>query len=262
MVTYHDLSEGVLGCQHYVLPLQLSAPCCDVFYACRFCHDAEQAHVLDRKTVNRVWCARCKRIQSLVGDAATDSACTGCGSRFARYHCPECRFYDDAPDKSIFHCAECGVCRVGRREDFFHCAVCGVCMSLELRGNHRCVERCLESTCPICAEELRESIQPTTLLGCGHALHASCLGKYAERGKYGCPMCGKSMGDTSEIVRRLDEVVARCEREGLMPREFRNVKALVYCVDCERETTTRYHFLSHKCAACGSHNTKLVKKFV
>ena len=49
---------------------------------------------------------------------------------------------------------DCGICRIGKGLgiDYFHCKKCNVCMAISLKGRHKCIERNLESDCPICGE--------------------------------------------------------------------------------------------------------------
>ena len=67
------------------------------------------------------------------------------------------------------------VCRIGGRDNYFHCDTCGSCYSLALKGNHQCVERAMHQNCPICFEFLFESVDPTTVLRCGHTIHTQCV---------------------------------------------------------------------------------------
>merc|ERR1712216_481745 len=47
-VTYHNVDEGIMGCEHYQRQAKSRAPCCGKFYTCRLCHDAEESHKIDR----------------------------------------------------------------------------------------------------------------------------------------------------------------------------------------------------------------------
>ena len=80
--------------------------------------------------------------------------CIDCHAIMARYYCPDCKLWDNDPNKSIFHCHDCGICRVGKGlgKDFFHCKKCNICLAMSMKGNHKCIERNLESDCPICGE--------------------------------------------------------------------------------------------------------------
>lgn len=101
------------------------------------------------KTVSMM-CLRCKFIQP------ASSACvnTACLKPISAYYCSDCKLWDNDGRKSIYHCKECGICRVGKGLgiDYFHCKTCNVCMAITLEGNHKCIERNLESDCPICGE--------------------------------------------------------------------------------------------------------------
>ncbi|POM58473.1 Hypothetical protein PHPALM_36868 [Phytophthora palmivora] len=48
-----------------------------------------------------------------------------------------------------------------------------------------------------------------------------------------------------------------------MPTEYQDYKSLIYCSDCERKSTTMFHFVYHKCQHedCMSYNTKLLRQF-
>ena len=73
--------------------------------------------------------------------------------QMSSYYCSICHLWENNPNKSIYHCVDCKICRIGKGLgiDFFHCPTCGVCMSLKAK-DHKCVERSLESDCPICGE--------------------------------------------------------------------------------------------------------------
>lgn len=80
-------------------------------------------------------------------------SCQKCGEELARYYCDKCKLWDDDPKKSIYHCEDCGICRQGKGlgEDFFHCKKCNICLNISMK-KHKCIERNLESDCPICGE--------------------------------------------------------------------------------------------------------------
>lgn len=77
-----------------------------------------------------------------------------CGKAVSAYYCKECKLWDNDPRKNIYHCYDCGICRIGKGLgiDYFHCPTCNVCMAIGLKGKHKCIERNLESDCPICGE--------------------------------------------------------------------------------------------------------------
>lgn len=82
--------------------------------------------------------------------------CRECKQVLARYYCDLCKLWDDDPNKASYHCDKCGLCRSGRGlgDDYFHCDTCNVCLSINMKDNHRCIERSLDNDCPICGEYL------------------------------------------------------------------------------------------------------------
>ena len=40
-----------------------------------------------------------------------------------------------------------------------------------------------------------------------------------------------------------------------MPEEFKNVKVIICCNDCDKESETNFHFIGHECKYCNSWNT-------
>jgi len=180
-----------------------------------------------------------------------------CGAVLGHYYCDICRFWDDDVSKSIYHCPYCKLCRIGKGlgVDYFHCHKCNACMSIEKKV-HQCVERALESNCPICHEFMFTSTTPVMFLNCGHCIHSSCLDMYLDT-NYTCPVCSKSLADMTGIFRQIDELLAS-EMPG-MPEEYRALRTRVLCSDCEQKTLAPFHFVYHKCANCNSYNTKVVE---
>jgi uncharacterized CHY-type Zn-finger protein len=253
--SFHDAAEGILGCKHYQTNVSLSAPCCDSFFVCRFCHDERSDHTIDRKAVDKLRCLRCGHVQSLRGDDVVDSKCETCQEQFARYYCSVCKFYDDDPQKDVYHCADCGVCRVGRPEQFFHCKGCNACISVDLRNNHRCLSGSVTSNCPVCIGSLANSVQATSLLPCGHAMHTSCLESYRKT-NYRCPSCLKSLGDVGAIFSAIDRIMATMQ----VPEKYKRLQATISCRDCEKRSVVPHHFMYHKCTHCGSYNTSVLEE--
>ena len=82
--------------------------------------------------------------------------CAGCATSFAEYYCEPCRlFAKPSVPGGIFHCEDCGICRVGLPEDFWHCETCGACYTVASRSTHVCVERALQSDCPVTPPDLQ-----------------------------------------------------------------------------------------------------------
>ena len=249
---FRTLPDGrrVRGCQHYQRAAKLRAKCCDRIYPCRLCHDAECGHTMDRSAVEEMLCTYCGTVQPVAGKCAV----AACGRLLARYYCSVCKYFDDDTSRSIYHCHSCNVCRVGKGLgiDFFHCMKCNACMNMKYAREHRCVERALESDCPVCHHFLFTSTSPVKYLRCGHLMHVSCYKQYAQT-SYSCPICSKSLADMSAYFERLDYLLAGEQ----MPAEYRSARADVWCNDCSKPSVVPYHFLYNRCAHCRSYNTRV-----
>jgi zinc finger-like protein len=46
--SYHDEAKGVFGCEHYQRNCKVKAACCGQLVTCRFCHDKDSDHTMDR----------------------------------------------------------------------------------------------------------------------------------------------------------------------------------------------------------------------
>ena len=59
---------------------------------------------------------------------------------------------------------------------------------------------------------------------------------------------------------RIDELMS----QETMPEEYKNYRSKIYCSDCERKCTAKFHFVYHKCqyGDCGSYNTKVIGQYV
>lgn len=273
---------GEYGCAHYRRRVKFVAPCCGLICWCRHCHDEEKnrdepvrvqlsecgalkrailnalclmqdlkkRHEIVRKDITHVVCALCDTKQPV------GHYCTSCGVSFGQYSCTVCPFYDDNIEKEPFHCDECGICRVGGRANFFHCATCGGCYATSLKGKHVCVERALHQNCPVCFEYQFESVEPNTVLKCGHTIHAHCL-EELERSTANicpcCPICKKSLGDYSSYWAALDREI----ENNPVPEEYAGWEADIMCNDCSTKSTqVPFHLIGLKCSSCGSYNTQ------
>eukprot|EP00898_Chlorokybus_atmophyticus_P000114 jgi/Chlat1/1102/Chrsp110S01589 len=249
--TYH--TSGAMGCVHYRRECKLRASCCGKFYTCRFCHDEAENHHMDRYATQEMLCMHCGEVQAAGAECKNRDCSAG---RLAKYYCDTCKFWDDDPTKDIYHCPHCRLCRIGKGLDidYFHCHKCNACMSVQKR-NHKCVERSLESNCPICHEYMFTSTSPVMFLNCGHCMHGRCLDEYLKT-NYICPVCSKSLADMSQLFKQIDKLVAKDK----LPKEFRNKYSKVLCSDCEVKSITKFHFMYHKCQGCGSYNTKVLER--
>ncbi len=107
------------GCAHYKRNIKLQCSACNRWYTCRFCHDAVEDHMLNRRETKNMLCMLCGSAQP------AGEECAKCSVRGAWYYCDVCKLWDDDPQKSIYHCNDCGICRIGQGlgKDFFHCKV-------------------------------------------------------------------------------------------------------------------------------------------
>lgn len=137
--SFFDAERKIFGCRHYRRNCRLRAPCCNIFYPCRYCHDEHEDHRIDRQQKKEMLCLFCRTAQPTAQYCRNPS----CRKQMGRYFCPICNLVDDAPDKNIYHCDKCGLCRVGRAAENFHCNTCNACLPLSLRGNHKCLPRAL-----------------------------------------------------------------------------------------------------------------------
>jgi hypothetical protein len=188
-------------------------------------------------------------------DQPAGQECIDCKEKISRYYCKECKLWDDDPRKEIYHCYDCGICRIGKGlgKDYFHCKTCNVCMAIGLQGRHKCIERNLESDCPICGEYMFTSTSTVIFMPCGHCMHHKCHQQYIQT-SYQCPTCLKSLTDVSEYFKRIDQAI----EEHKMPPEYNNSYSHIYCNDCEKKCHAKYHFMYHKCAFCKGYNTKIL----
>ena len=159
------------GCQHYSRKCLIQCSTCTSLAACRFCHDAEEDHDLDRFKVTHIQCGDCDEYQPAA------ASCCKCKITFADYYCEPCHLWmnipEGAPKDLVWHCAQCGMCRKGDggigKSDYSHCDKCNACWSTKLQ-NHKCNQGGLNS-CPVCLEDLHSSYEKVDLMNCGHFIH-------------------------------------------------------------------------------------------
>lgn len=112
-----EKTERSLGCAHYRRNVKIQCSTCNLWYTCRFCHDAAEQHTLNRKETKHMLCMLCGCAQK------ASEACISCGELAATYYCSVCKLWDS--DCPTYHCTGCGICRrgLGLGKDFFHCNV-------------------------------------------------------------------------------------------------------------------------------------------
>ncbi|XVF53889.1 hypothetical protein PTKIN_Ptkin05aG0135900 [Pterospermum kingtungense] len=188
--SFRDPENETFGCEHYKRNCKLRAACCGKLFTCRFCHDKVSDHSMDRKATIEMMCMGCLKIQP-VGPTCITPSCNGLS--MAKYYCNICKFFDD--ERNVYHCPFCNLCRVGKGLgiDYFHCMTCNCCLGIKL-VNHKCLEKGLETNCPICCDFLFTSSATVRALPCGHYMHSACFQAYT-CSHYTCPICSKSLGD-------------------------------------------------------------------
>lgn len=234
-----------IGCSHYKRRCLFVTPCCNKLYQCRYCHDENESHYFNRRTVSELICIECNTRQRVKAE------CEKCGVRFGKYTCLICNLFDDE-EKNQYHCYGCGICRIGGRDRFFHCEVCNMCLPIQLKiDGHRCVENVSRSNCPVCLEDIHTSRIPCHIPECGHLLHRTCFQELLSSGHYACPTCQTSMMDMKTLWDYLDaEVLATT-----MPKEYENYLVDILCKDCHKVSKVKFHIVGLKCLHCGGYNT-------
>ena len=238
-------TENIL-CEHYNRNCLIISKCCNKVYQCRFCHDENEDHHINRFITEKIICKKCQTEQNISNN------CSNCNIDFGKYYCYICRLWFN-DDKEAYHCYKCGNCRAGKKEDYIHCDKCNMCHNKDIFQEHKCFNNSFELDCPICNDNLKNSIKPVISLKCGHGIHQECLKKNLINGNLNCPLCKMSVSDMNNLWNDLDEQIAQQP----MPLQYRRYKANVLCNDCLKETINSYHFLGVKCKDCGSYNTQM-----
>ena len=166
----------LFNCKHYRRSCQVKCTKCEKFYMCRLCHDEvhyhnesdpKKNHQMDRFCVKKIKCSICKTIQK------PGPKCTECNIEFAEYFCGTCNLWDDDVEKKPYHCQKCGICRTGGFENSYHCDKCERCISKTTIDTHRCIS--IKYNCPVCLEDMQDSVLGSTFMRCGHAMHVKCF---------------------------------------------------------------------------------------
>nr|CAD7203778.1 unnamed protein product [Timema douglasi] len=241
-------------------------PCCDKMYFCRFCHDENENHHVNRKDVTELVCVNCDTRQKVQAE------CERCNLRFGKYTCLECKLFDDE-EKNQYHCDGCGICRIGGRDKFFHCEKCNMCLPIKLQTGHKCVENVSHSNCPVCLEDIHTSRIPCHIPDCSHLLHRTCFEEMLQAGHYACPTCQTCLIDMSQVGVALDKVMysqlwkynmspcmsqynmSPCMSQlwkymdnevsmTPMPPEYEDFKAEILCKDCHERSTVHNTLLT------------------
>lgn len=233
-------------CSHYERNCRIECFECKRIYPCRFCHDENEDHTINRHEIVNMVCNYCDKLQKC------SQTCTFCDKSMSNYYCDVCKLFSS--DENIKHCDKCGICRIGK--DTTHCDKCNMCINNDAFEDHKCID-CFDNICPICQEDIRTSREPNTILKCNHVVHIKCLKQSLSTHNYQCPLCKKSMADMTYLWEQIEKYVEECN----MPEEFENMESKILCNDCLRKTTTKYHFSYHKCSECSSWNTTVLDTY-
>jgi RING finger/CHY zinc finger protein 1 len=112
----------------------------------------------------------------------------------------------------------------------------------------------MKQNCPICQENLFNSVVECRVLRCGHTMHKPCYNSLMEQARWPtCPLCSVSIIDSTLAWHQLDIEIANTP----MPEEYRDQIVQLLCNDCNTKGEVPLHFLGLKCpnTSCGSYNT-------
>lgn len=229
------------SCEHYVRRCHLVAPCCNKIYTCRFCHNENETHEIDRHAVKEIVCAKCNQRQPVAAACCNNS----CETVFAAYFCSVCNFFDDRIENKYYHCEQCGICRMAKGSgNFVHCNVCQTCVSTK----HSCKPNRFHVNCPICLEYLFDSVKQSVEMPCGHPIHAECMINCLQQNNTSCPICRKSMIKMEKYNDEMDAIIATHPIQ-------EDLFFAILCNDCGFKGNVKYHPFGMKCGGCSGYNT-------
>lgn len=181
-------------CDHYKRNCKVLCNICCNYYSCRFCHDTNENHQINRHNINWIKCLECDTEQ------ISKQECIYCHIIFGKYYCKKCGLFDNADNKDIFHCDKCGICRLGKSDNYYHCDICNCCYSNSIKNTHKCIPNSTHNDCCICLEYMFYSRESVSILKCGHTLHSKCFNEYIKTGSYiTCPLCKDYLIDIKKL---------------------------------------------------------------
>lgn len=229
------------GCAHYIRRCRFVSPCCNKIYTCRFCHNENETHEINRFEIKEIVCSKCDCRQ------VVSNECTNCGVVFGKYFCNICNLFDDRVEREYFHCVDCGICRISEQTEFVHCHECKTCMVKK----HKCIKDVFDCNCPVCLENLFHSTKHSCTLQCGHSIHIECFHECIKNNNLFCSICRKIVisGDIlKEYIKNFDDLIKEYPiQEELLFR--------IKCNDCSFHGEVVYHPYGMKCKDCGGYNT-------
>ena len=96
--------------------------------------------------------------------------------------------------------------------------------------DHACFENSFRQDCAACLGHLFDSVDPCSVLKCGHAMHTSCLSEIV-KSEYRCPICKKAIVDMTaawgEMEEALDAQMEQIKDE--IPQELREKVVKCMC---------------------------------
>jgi hypothetical protein len=247
-----DNNDQKYGFTHYPgKKCKIKEDCCTDFYYCRWCHDDAENHTINRFKINRMKCMICTKEQHV------SDRCINCDVQMAPYFCNICNLFATVNIDRTYHCDKCGSCRVKPSVDskLIHCDRCANCVV----EDHICIDNNFASDCPICMEYLFTSMDPCTVMKCGHAIHIACLNEMIKNNNYKCPLCMRTIINNTEINKQIDKIKQLMP----MPDKYKYTKAEISCDDCQNKSIVQYHFLYNQCndMKCESYNTYIIRTF-
>ena len=110
----------------------------------------------------------------------------------------------------------------------------------------------VDSNCPICFDNMHNSVLQIIRLKCGHYMHHACFMGLIES-SYTCPTCMKAVVDLDPINIIMDQEV----HAHPMPEEY-SIDTQIMCNECLTVSTVKFHIIGMKCGECGCYNTKRI----
>lgn len=241
----------VKKCTHYNNNLLVFANCCNKYFECHLCHNANNDHDLVRRHIKKVKCINCSTENNLGNE------CSNCKIKFGNMHCSICNIWCNNVKES-YHCNGCGFCIIGKKEDYIHCNKCGICILKKNSLDHKCEDINKEEKCFICLNKLFSGLDSTYRLKCKHLIHKKCLDKLVEKTDNKkipcCSLCKKSIVDSKKYEKKFDDKII----DEPMPQYYSNWKSNIYCNDCSIKSICKYHKNYNKCLNCKSYNTSIL----
>ena len=242
-------------CDHYNRNCLLLSPCCNKIYECRICHDIEmydneldinKQHKMINSEVKIMICKQCNTQQNF------SKYCEKCNLCMGNYFCEICKFVDNNDNQKYFHCQECGICRRGDQSEYKHCNTCNRCFGLGHFDNDKYEHKQFNDKCPICFDELFDSIYNCCPMNCGHMIHTKCLDEYI-KSNLQCPLCCKSIIniDNEQLLKYKNSIESHP-----IPDDYKDKKVNILCNDCNIKSNVNWHYISMFCPHCNSFNTK------